>query len=222
MKKEQYISDGSTANYYKLPSNATELQDLISFKNMNAQIGEIFRSCFRYGECNHSDQLRDAKKMKFYAEAEIERLKNLDKDISYASKKEEEEEDDGKLFLDSSHIHFMESIHESITEEILKIHLDAIDIFSKKSSVIYSLNRVGKKLKESLILENLDNADKKEEMNPDELEKISRLKEIFTTVIEEIDWFFHPKNKEIFTNQGYLEETLLKIITVLNSYDSYR
>jgi len=68
-------SDGSTAKYYELPPNATELQHLISYKNMNAQIGEIVRSCYRYGESSHSDQMRDAKKIKFYIEAEIARLK---------------------------------------------------------------------------------------------------------------------------------------------------
>lgn len=67
-------SDGSTASYYKLPPKASELQHLISHKNMNAQIGEIFRACYRYGEVEHSEMLRDAKKIKFYIEAEIERL----------------------------------------------------------------------------------------------------------------------------------------------------
>jgi hypothetical protein len=67
-------SDGSTASYYQLPGGADELQHLISFKNMNSQIGEIFRSCYRYGESSHSDQLRDAKKIKFYIDAEISRL----------------------------------------------------------------------------------------------------------------------------------------------------
>ena len=67
-------SDGSTASYYELPPNATELQHLISYKNMNAQIGEIFRASYRYGESSHSDQLRDAKKIRFYIDAEIERL----------------------------------------------------------------------------------------------------------------------------------------------------
>jgi hypothetical protein len=67
-------SDGSTAKYYELPEDAKELQDLISHKNMNAQIGEIFRACYRYGEVAHSEMLRDAKKIKFYAEAEILRL----------------------------------------------------------------------------------------------------------------------------------------------------
>jgi len=71
-------SDGSTAKYYELPFPANELQDLISHKNMNAQIGEIFRACYRYGEVEHSEMLRDAKKIKFYAEAEIKRLEKLD------------------------------------------------------------------------------------------------------------------------------------------------
>ena len=67
-------SDGSTADYYQLPKNASELQDLISKKDMNAQLGEIFRACYRYGEVSHSSKLRDAKKMQFYIEAEIKRL----------------------------------------------------------------------------------------------------------------------------------------------------
>ncbi len=70
-------SDGSTAIYYELPLGALELQDLISHKNMNGQIAEIFRECYRYGEASHSDMLRGAKKIKFYAEAEIKRLEKL-------------------------------------------------------------------------------------------------------------------------------------------------
>jgi hypothetical protein len=68
------VSDGSTASYYELPTGCTELQHLISHKDMNAQIGEIFRSCYRYGESSHSNRLRDAKKIKFYIDAEIARL----------------------------------------------------------------------------------------------------------------------------------------------------
>lgn len=71
-------SDGSTASYYELPIYAEELQDLISHKNMNAQIGEIFRACYRYGEAAHSDQTRDAKKILFYAQHEVKRLERKD------------------------------------------------------------------------------------------------------------------------------------------------
>lgn len=70
-------SDGSTADYYQLPPGATELQHLISGRDMNAQIGEIFRAAYRYGRAGHSSQLRDAKKMVFYAKAEVERLEKL-------------------------------------------------------------------------------------------------------------------------------------------------
>lgn len=80
-------SDGSTADYYELPKGATELQHLISDRDMNAQMGEIFRATYRYGIVSHSDKLRDIKKIKFYAEAEIERLLKL----------QEKESDDGKL-----------------------------------------------------------------------------------------------------------------------------
>jgi hypothetical protein len=78
-------SDGSTASYYELPEDARELQDLISHKNMNAQIGEVFRACYRYGEVAHSEMLRDAKKIKFYAEAEIKRLEKLNEEVKRRS-----------------------------------------------------------------------------------------------------------------------------------------
>lgn len=71
-------SDGSTASYYELPSGATELQDLISYLNMNAQIGEMFRALYRYGRASHSDCKRDIKKVIFYAQAELERLEKYE------------------------------------------------------------------------------------------------------------------------------------------------
>jgi hypothetical protein len=60
-----------------LPEGAKELQDLISYKDMNAQMGEIFRGAYRYGQASHSDRLRDAKKIRFYIDAEIKRLEAL-------------------------------------------------------------------------------------------------------------------------------------------------
>lgn len=70
-------SDGSTASYYELPLHSTELQDLISAKDMNAQMGEIFRATYRYGQCSHSDKMRDIKKILFYAQAEKDRLEAI-------------------------------------------------------------------------------------------------------------------------------------------------
>ena len=72
--KTSGVSDGTTADYYKLPAGASELQHLISFLNLNAQMGEIMRSAYRYGKASHSDCLRDINKIIFYAKAEKERL----------------------------------------------------------------------------------------------------------------------------------------------------
>ena len=71
------VSDGSTASYYELPAGATELQDLISHLDLNAQMGEIMRATYRYGRVEHSPKLRDIKKIIFYAEAEKARLEKL-------------------------------------------------------------------------------------------------------------------------------------------------
>jgi len=75
MTKER--SNGATASYYELPAGATQLQDLISDRDMNSQIVEIFRACYRYGRVSHSDKLRDARKILFYAQAEVKRLEML-------------------------------------------------------------------------------------------------------------------------------------------------
>lgn len=84
-------SDGSTASYYELPDGATELQHLISHRNMNAQDGEIFRAIYRKGRASHSDELRDAKKVLFYAKAEVERLEKLHKPVIQELYTEEDE-----------------------------------------------------------------------------------------------------------------------------------
>lgn len=72
------VSDGSTASYYELPPGAAELQDLIAYLNCNAQLGEIGRAWFRYGKVAHSPKARDLKKIIFYAQAELERLRKYE------------------------------------------------------------------------------------------------------------------------------------------------
>ena len=68
------VNDGLTATWYELPPGATELKHLIWYKNMNAQIGEIFRSCYRMNDCPHSDAIRNLNKIIAYAEQEKERI----------------------------------------------------------------------------------------------------------------------------------------------------
>jgi len=77
MTKE--ASDGSTASYYDLPAGAQRLGDLIAYRNMNHSDGEMFCALYRKGLASHSDALRDARKVLFYAHAEVKRLEALRK-----------------------------------------------------------------------------------------------------------------------------------------------
>lgn len=77
MTKE--ASDGSKARYYDLPAGAEQLGDLIAHRNMNHSDGEMFCALYRKGLASHSDALRDARKVLFYAQAEVKRLEALQK-----------------------------------------------------------------------------------------------------------------------------------------------
>jgi hypothetical protein len=75
---KQETNDGSTAEYYVLPDGATELKHLIWHKNMNAQVGEIFRSTYRLTDCPHSDAVRNLNKIIAYAKQELERIEKYE------------------------------------------------------------------------------------------------------------------------------------------------
>ena len=55
-----------------------QLQEIISWLNLNAHVGEIMRSAFMYGKDDHSSELRDIRKIIFYAKAEEARLMNYE------------------------------------------------------------------------------------------------------------------------------------------------
>jgi hypothetical protein len=90
---------------YGLPPGATQLQDLISYKNMNAQMGEIFRSAYRFGQASHSDSVRDLKKILFYVKAERERATKYASLSTYR-----------KVILD----HIEHNATQLLTEEVTK------------------------------------------------------------------------------------------------------
>lgn len=75
-RKEQ--PGGSTPSQYALPESAQELQDLIEYRDMNFAIGNIFKACYRMGHCDHSDKLRDLRKIKYFVEREIGRVEVLE------------------------------------------------------------------------------------------------------------------------------------------------
>ena len=68
------VSNGSSTSYYKIPENATDLIDLIEYKNMNFAIGNIFKACYRLGQKDGNDDAYDLRKIIFFAQRELTRL----------------------------------------------------------------------------------------------------------------------------------------------------
>lgn len=73
IENPQELPGGSTPSQYGLPSEAKELQDLIEYREMNFAIGNIFKACYRMGSCNHSDKLRDLRKILWFAQRELDK-----------------------------------------------------------------------------------------------------------------------------------------------------
>lgn len=69
----QELPGGSTPSQYGLPAEAKELQDLIEHRDMNFAIGNIFKACYRLGNCSHSDKLRDLRKIIWFAQRELDK-----------------------------------------------------------------------------------------------------------------------------------------------------
>lgn len=70
---------GLSSSYYELPNGCKELQDLIEYKNMNFARGNIFKATYRLGDKPGTDQIYDYEKIIWFAQREIERLKNAEK-----------------------------------------------------------------------------------------------------------------------------------------------
>lgn len=69
-------NNGGSTDYYKLPPNATDLQDLIEHKNMNFAQGNIFKALYRANDPsnNHSSYERDLNKIIWFAQRELLRI----------------------------------------------------------------------------------------------------------------------------------------------------
>ena len=61
-------SDGGSTDYYRIPTGAADLLDLIEHKKMDFAIGNIFKACYRLGEKEGTDLLYDLNKIIFFAE----------------------------------------------------------------------------------------------------------------------------------------------------------
>ena len=77
---------GDGNDYYDLPLNALQLQDLIEFKNMNANIKDIFKACWRKGDKKRVDEIYDVEKMVYYSLREAGKVLNTKDYISIATR----------------------------------------------------------------------------------------------------------------------------------------
>ncbi len=68
------VSDGGSTEYYKLPQGASELGDLIEYKNMNFNQGNIFKAAYRLGEKDGNTVEYDLRKIIFFAQRELNRV----------------------------------------------------------------------------------------------------------------------------------------------------
>ncbi len=74
-------NNGGSTDYYKLPTNAKDLQDLIESKEMNFSQGNIFKAIYRANENHHSTYERDLNKIIWFANRELERIGNIRADL---------------------------------------------------------------------------------------------------------------------------------------------
>ena len=77
---------GDGNDYYDLPKDATQLQDLIEFKNMNGNVKDIFKACWRKGDKKGVDEIYDVEKMVYYSLREAGKVLNTKDYISIATR----------------------------------------------------------------------------------------------------------------------------------------
>lgn len=69
--------DGWSSDYYIIPEGAKELGDLIEYKEMNFNVGNMFKACYRLGNKPGVSALYDLKKIKWFVEREIARVEKM-------------------------------------------------------------------------------------------------------------------------------------------------
>lgn len=66
-------SDGGSTSYYNIPDWAVDLGDLVEYKGMNFNIGNIFKAAYRLGEKHGTGLEYDLNKIIYFAERELRR-----------------------------------------------------------------------------------------------------------------------------------------------------
>ena len=65
---------GGGKNYYDLPPGAEQLLDLIEHRNMNGNVKDIFKACYRLGQKEGTSEEYDLRKMVLYSLRELGRV----------------------------------------------------------------------------------------------------------------------------------------------------
>ena len=74
VNNKQYTSDGgSTQSYYGLPKGATDIADLIDYREMSFNLGNVFKACYRLGQKQGSSDVYDLRKIIYFATRELEK-----------------------------------------------------------------------------------------------------------------------------------------------------
>jgi len=77
---------GDGNKWYDLPEGANQLQDLIEHKNMNGNIKDVFKACYRVGKKDGTEEVYDVEKMAYYSLRELGRILNTKDYIFLATK----------------------------------------------------------------------------------------------------------------------------------------
>lgn len=86
MLQKHKHTGGDGNKWYDLPKGANQLQDLIEHKNMNGNIKDVFKACYRVGEKDGTEEAYDVEKMAYYSLRELGRILNTKDYISLATK----------------------------------------------------------------------------------------------------------------------------------------
>ena len=73
-EKTDQTQTGWSSDYYVLPEDCKEIQDLIEYRNMNFAVGNIFKAAYRLGNKKGTDSAYDLRKIIWFAERELARL----------------------------------------------------------------------------------------------------------------------------------------------------
>ena len=65
-------SNGGSSSYYDIPDWAIDIGDLIHHRNMNFNIANIFKACYRLDAKEGVDAEYDLNKIIFFAQRELE------------------------------------------------------------------------------------------------------------------------------------------------------